>query len=64
MLLFKLKKDKNKKITEETVCIVGTHIDELTDNETATIRTKEEIIEYLSEYLKEDFGYSLVIATK
>lgn len=60
--LFKLKKDKNKKITEETVCIVGTHIDELTDNETA-IRTKEEIIEYLKEYLKEDFGYSLVIAT-
>jgi len=47
---------------EQTITIIGTHIDELTDKETAIIRNKKNTLEVIEQYLRDDFGYSLVIA--
>ena len=47
-----------------TVTIVGTHIDHLTGDETATIRDKADVLEFLETELREDYGYSLIVAVK
>jgi len=51
-------------VNEQTITIVGTHIDKLTGNEIATIRDKKDTLKMIEQRLRDDFGYSLVIASK
>lgn len=47
---------------EHTISIIGTHKEKLTGREESIIRDKQDIIDFCKQILKEDFGYSLIVA--